>query len=111
MHLYTVSAQLPRQADQGKIASSVRVDDTSASHSSVNTVSDAWLRSDARRQPSAVGFARMQFSSRALLVQLLRRRCTVMRTHTQRIQAATAWATPYNELNCTRDRCALFACV
>lgn len=83
MHLYTVSAQLPRQADQGKIASSVRVDDTSASHSSVNTVSDAWLRSDARRQPSAVGFARMQFSSRAqLLVQLLRRRCTVMRTHT-----------------------------
>ncbi len=33
MHQYSVSRQLPRQADQAEIASSVRVDDTSASDS------------------------------------------------------------------------------
>ena len=35
MHRCSVSGQLPRQADQGETASSVKVDDTRASDSSV----------------------------------------------------------------------------
>ena len=105
MHQYSVSGQLPRQADQSKSASSVWVDDTSASHSSVAM----------RFQMLGCVLTHVATRLRVVLLGCIFPLvlCAAIATPSlHRHALLRPWATPYNELNCPREcRCALFACV